>query len=73
VRGKDNKEISLETFQAFRDPRGMRKSVMKNMVLGISSRNYEEAVEGFVKGYGIKKTSEQAFREGHRGTDEGIF
>jgi transposase-like protein len=57
VRGKDNKEISLETFQAFRDPRGMRKSVMKNMVLGISSRNYEEAVEGFVKGYGIKKTS----------------
>ncbi len=30
---------------------------MKNMVLGISSRNYEEAVEGFVKGYGIKKSS----------------
>jgi putative transposase len=30
---------------------------MRNMVLGISSRNYEEAVEGFVKGYGIKKSS----------------
>lgn len=30
---------------------------MKNMVLGISSRNYEETVEGFVKGYGIKKSS----------------
>jgi transposase-like protein len=57
LRGKDNKEIPLETFQAFRDPRGMRKSVMKSMVLGISSRNYEEAVEGFIKGYGIKKTS----------------
>ena len=57
LRGKDNREIPLSTFQAFRDPRGMRSSVMKNMVLGISSRNYEEAVEGFVKGYGIKKSS----------------
>lgn len=57
LRGKNNKEIPLGTFQAFRDPRGMRNSVMKNMVLGISSRNYEETVEGFVKGYGIKKSS----------------
>lgn len=57
LRGKDNKEIPLGTFQAFRDPRGMRNTVMKNMVLGISSRNYEETVEGFVKGYGIKKSS----------------
>ena len=57
LRGKDNKEIPLATFQAFRDPSGMRNSAMKNMVLGISSRNYEEAVEGFVKGYGIKKSS----------------
>ena len=57
LRGKDNKEIPLATLQAFRDPKGMRSSVMKNMVLGISSRNYEEAVEGFVKGYGIKKSS----------------
>src|SRR5208337_2247439 len=57
VRGTNNKEIPLETFQAFRDPTGMRSSVMKNIVLGISSRNYEEAVEGFAKGYGIKKSS----------------
>jgi putative transposase len=57
LRGKDNKEIPLGTFQAFRNPRGVRSSVMKNMILGISSRNYEEAVEGFVTGYGIKKSS----------------
>jgi putative transposase len=57
LRGKDNKEIALATFQSLRDPRGMRSSIMKNMVLGISSRNYEETVEGFVKGYGIKKSS----------------
>lgn len=57
LRGKDNKEIPLATFKALRNPRGMRSSVTKNMALGISSRNYEEAVEGFMKGYGIKKSS----------------
>lgn len=57
VRGKDNKEIPLTTYEAFRDPGGMKKAVMKNMILGISSRNYEEAVSGSMKGYGIKKSS----------------
>ncbi|MDP2168208.1 MAG: IS256 family transposase [Thermodesulfovibrionales bacterium] len=57
LRGKDNREIPLSTYEAFRDPKGMRRHVMKNLVLGISSRNYEEAVESVVKGYGIKKSS----------------
>lgn len=37
--------------------KGIKSLVMKNMVLGISSRNYEEAVESVIKGYGIKKSS----------------
>ena len=57
LRGKDKKEIPLATYEAFRNPKGMKESVLKNMVLGISSRNYEEAVSGFMKGYGIKKSS----------------
>lgn len=57
LRGKDKKEIPLATYEAFRDPRDMRESVLKNMILGISSRDYEEAVSGFLKGYGIKKSS----------------
>ena len=57
LRSKNNKEIPLATYQAFGDPRGMRNSGMKNMILGISSRNYAESVESFVKGYGIKKSS----------------
>jgi len=57
LRSKNNNEIPLSTYQAFGDPRGMRNSVMKNMILGISSRNYAESVESFVKGYGIKKSS----------------
>lgn len=57
LRGKDGKEMPLATYKAFRNPKGMRESVLKNMVLGISSRNYEEAVSGFLKGYGVKKSS----------------
>lgn len=57
VRGRDNKEIQLSTYNAFQSPKKMKQSVMKNMVLGISSRNYEEATEQFIKGYGIKKSS----------------
>ena len=57
LRSKNNKEIPLSTYQAFGDPLSMRNSIMKNMILGISSRNYAESVESFVKGYGIKKSS----------------
>jgi len=57
LRGKDNKEIALDTYMALKNPRGMRDTVLKNMILGISSRNYEEAVEGVMKGYGIRKSS----------------
>ena len=57
LRGKDGKEIPLSTYKAFRNPESMKATVMKQMILGISSRNYEEAVEGIIKGYGIKKSS----------------
>jgi putative transposase len=57
LRGRDNKEIQLNTYKAFQSPKKMKQSVMKQMVLGISSRNYEEAIESFISGYGIKKSS----------------
>lgn len=57
LRSKDNKEIQLSTYKAFQNPMKMKQSVMKQMVLGISSRNYEEAIDSFVSGYGIKKSS----------------
>jgi transposase-like protein len=57
LRDKEGKEIQLGTYKAFRNPKKMKASVMKRMVLGISSRNYEEAVESVIKGYGIKKSS----------------
>jgi transposase-like protein len=57
IRSKDNKEIPLTSYKAFRDASGMKSSVMRQMVLGISTRNYEESVENLIKGYGIKKSS----------------
>jgi transposase-like protein len=57
IRGRNNKEIQLSTYKAFRSPKKMKQAVMKQMILGISSRNYEEATEQFIKGYGIKKSS----------------
>lgn len=57
LRGRDNKEIQLNTYRAFQNPKSMKQSVIKQMVLGISSRNYEDAVESFVSGYGIQKSS----------------
>jgi len=57
LRGKDNKKIQLDTYKAFQNPIKMKQTVMKQMVLGISSRNYEEAIESFISGYGIKNSS----------------
>lgn len=57
IRSNQIKRRSLGTYKAFRNPKKMKASVMKRMVLGISSRNYEDAVESVIKGYGIKKSS----------------
>jgi len=57
LRSKDNKEIPLSTYKALQSEKGMRGLVAKRMVLGLSTRNYEEAAGGFLKGYGIKKSS----------------
>lgn len=57
LRGRDNKEIPLQTYKAFQRPDGMRDLISRRLVLGLSSRTYEEAVEGFLKGYGLTKSS----------------
>lgn len=57
IRSKENKEIPLKTYNAFQNPRRMRGLLMKDMIVGISSRNYEETIEKLLHGYGIKKSS----------------
>lgn len=57
LRSKDNKEIPLSSYKAFQSAKGMSSLMTKRMVLGLSTRNYEEALDGFLRGYGIKKSS----------------
>jgi len=57
LRSKNNKEIPLNTYKAFQSAKGMSGLMTKRLVLGLSTRNYEEALDGFLKGYGIKKSS----------------
>jgi len=57
LRGTDNKEIPLETYKALQSTKGMSETVARRVVFGLSNRKYEEAIGGFLRGYGIKKSS----------------
>ena len=57
LRGNDKKEIPLKTYKMLQNPDGIKEAAHRKIILGLSSRNYEEASESFLKGYGIKKSS----------------
>jgi putative transposase len=57
IRSKENTEIPLKTYNAFQGPKAIRKSLVRDIILGISSRNYEESIEKLLNGYGVKKSS----------------
>lgn len=57
LRSRENKEVALESYQAFQAESGMQKAVARQMMRQCSTRNYEGAIEQLAKGYGIKRTS----------------
>lgn len=57
VRSTKGGEIPLVTYESLKSSSGMKDSVLRKMILGLTSRNYEEATECFLDGYGIKKSS----------------
>lgn len=54
IRSKENTEIPLKTYNAFQGPKAI---LVRDIILGISSRNYEESIEKLLNGYGVKKSS----------------
>lgn len=50
-------EVPLQTYQAFAHGERMSHAVFSKLILGVSTRNYEAAIDDFVAGYGIKKSS----------------
>lgn len=58
VRAKNGKkEIPLESYAAFQNDGEMSRLALRDLMRGISTRNYKEGVEGVLSGYGVKKSS----------------
>lgn len=50
-------EIPLSTYAAFQQDVRLDEAVMDQMMLGISTRNYEPSIRAVCEGYGVKKSS----------------
>ena len=58
VKGKvKSKEVPLKSYQAFQDESGLNQRIGDRVMLRLSSRNYERAIDDFCEGYGLKKSS----------------
>jgi transposase-like protein len=58
VRGTgDGKELPLERLKLFQKNGRMQDAAARQVLLGVSMRDYEKAVDGVCDGYGIKKSS----------------
>jgi transposase-like protein len=57
VRSLVGKEIPLERFRLFQAGARMEEAVARQVIAGVSMRDYEGAVNGIVDGYGIRRSS----------------
>ncbi len=57
VRHRDGHEVPLHSYERFQSPPRRRRSMVKKLIAGISTRKYEQAVEDFADGYGISKSA----------------
>jgi putative transposase len=57
LRSRQNQEVPLVSYQAFQKDGKMQQAVARQLTRQCSSRDYEGAIEGCLKGYGIKRSS----------------
>jgi len=57
LRSRENKEVPLASYQAFQKDGKMQQAVARQLTRQCSSRDYEGAIDGFLKGYGLKRSS----------------
>lgn len=50
-------EVALETYQRFREPRGMDEGLLRRVLLGLSCGRYGEAAEAVPPAFGISRSS----------------
>jgi putative transposase len=57
VRGKDGKELRLQTYEDFQDPRLFDQAVFTEGIKKVSQRDYEKGVSKIANSFGLKKSS----------------
>lgn len=66
LRTRDGKEVTLESYERFRDPQVRTEEMFHRMVAGVSCRDYAGTVEAVADGYGVSKSV--VSREGKQAT-----
>ena len=57
LRGAKGQEVQLDRFKLFQRGSAMEEAVAKQVICGVSMRDYEKAVDGLCDGYGVRKSS----------------
>ena len=57
VRTREGQEVELESYDQLQQDGKLQRAVRERLVAGLSTRNYRQAVESVVQGYGIAKSS----------------
>src|SRR5919198_15908 len=57
VRTTDNKEVRLGSYEMFHRGEPLTETVWEKLMLGLSTRNYGQAVREFAEAYGLEKSA----------------
>lgn len=57
VRGKDGREIPLQTYEAFQDPQLFEQAVFNEGIKRVSQRDYEKGISKIANSFGFKKST----------------
>jgi putative transposase len=57
LRSRQDKEVELDSYKAFQQKGKMQQAVARQLIRQCSTRDYEGAIDGCLKGYGVKRSS----------------
>lgn len=57
VRSFDDEEVKLQSYAKFQEDGANGRLALRDMMRGVSTRDYGEGVEGFLRGYGTARSS----------------
>lgn len=57
LRSREGKELPLSSYAAFQRNGNLQKAVSRQLIRQCSTRDYQGAIDGCLKGYGVKRSS----------------